>query len=231
MKLRLNSERKDEQGIINRIIDRYHFESKDREDLCTIYNEVCDCISPYAIYKINTRVTGVKKIDENDTALVAITLGIGPDMLMERYTKEGCVREAYITECISNEILMSLYEEFNASYSRIHRRYVSGYVFVGEEIPLTKMQEFLLSIQEMDENSGEPEIFANEFGVMKPSKSVLFYAILTENPRLACAMICTNCGNKECEYKECGCDNLHNVNANDDKIKLNYGYQRIFGVE
>ena len=225
MKLRLSIEREDVQDFINKIIGRYHFETRDREELCAIYNEVCGYISPYAIYKINNRFTGVKKIDENDTALVAITLGEGPDMLMERYTKEGCVKEAYITECISNEILMNLYQEFSASYGRIYRRYV----FVGEEIPLTKMQELLLSIQEMDENSGDAEIFANEYGVMKPSKSVLFYAILTENPKFACAFICNNCGNKECEYKVCGCNNMLNSNAKEDNIKLNYGYQRIFG--
>ena len=42
-------------------------------------------------------------------------------------------------------------------------------------------------------------VSANKYGVMEPTKSVVFYALLTENPNQICEGICDNCNNKNCE--------------------------------
>lgn len=51
----------------------------------------------------------------------------------------------------------------------------------------------------------EDDITANEYGVLTPSKSVVFYAILTENPKQICEGICSSCKNVNCEnmIKDC----------------------------
>lgn len=51
----------------------------------------------------------------------------------------------------------------------------------------------------------EDDITANEYGVLTPSKSVVFYAILTENPKQVCEGICSSCKNVNCEnmIKDC----------------------------
>lgn len=51
----------------------------------------------------------------------------------------------------------------------------------------------------------EDDITANEYGVLTPSKSVVFYAILTENPKQICEGICSSCKNVSCENmtKDC----------------------------
>ncbi|MCM1287401.1 MAG: hypothetical protein NC240_03745 [Clostridium sp.] len=51
----------------------------------------------------------------------------------------------------------------------------------------------------------EDDITANEYGVLTPSKSVVFYAILTENPKQVCEGICSTCENVNCEnrIKDC----------------------------
>ena len=51
----------------------------------------------------------------------------------------------------------------------------------------------------------EDDITANEYGVLTPSKSVIFYAILTENPKQICEGICSSCKNVNCEnmIKDC----------------------------
>lgn len=51
----------------------------------------------------------------------------------------------------------------------------------------------------------EDDITANEYGVLTPSKSVVFYAILTENPKQICEGICRSCKNVNCEnmIKDC----------------------------
>ncbi len=217
MKLRLNGISKEKTEFINDIIKKYHFDEKDREELKNVYEELVAYMTPYAIYRINQWVTGVRKIDENQVALVAITLGKGPDELLDKYVNEGAVNREYMVECMSNDILLNLYQEFNQNYGKIHRRYVSGYVFVGDEVPLTSIRDILLLLQENEADG--MVIRANEYGVITPSKSVLFYALLSDNPKNACGGICEGCSNINCNQRE-----------KKDSIRLNYGFQRIFGI-
>lgn len=215
MKLRLNCNIENTDKFIDGVIRRYHFEDKDKADIVLVYEQLKKMISPYALYRINQWVSKVKEIDDNQTALVAITLDKAPDILYDRYTSDDNIQEAYMCECISNELLMGLYDEFSRNYGRLHRRYVSGYIFPEEENSLTGIRELLKRLQENEEeNIG---IKANEYGVMTPSKTVIFYAVLSENPVHACAGICDSCTNAECNYRK-----------KEDNIKLNYGYQRIF---
>ena len=51
----------------------------------------------------------------------------------------------------------------------------------------------------------EDDITANEYGVLTPSKSVIFYAILTENPKQICEGICGSCKNANCENRVKDC--------------------------
>lgn len=216
MKLRMTAVQPNTDEFINYIMNKYHFEKKDMSDLVTVYDELVKNATPYAIYKINQWITGVKQIDDNQAALVVITLGKGVDVLQNTYTDDGKLQEAYMVECIANELLLRMYDEFNKSYCKLHRRYVAGYIFVGDEIPLSRMRELLVKVQERDlENY---EIKSNEYGVITPKKTVVFYAMLSDNPTKACERICDKCTNLDCGYR-----------TRSDNSKLNYGYQRIFG--
>ncbi len=87
------------------------------------------------------------------------------------------------------------------------------------------------------------EISANEYGVLSPSKSVVFFAILSENPNQACEGICTGCGNMMCENRTVSgeqadrmeqdmvSDGLNSVETTGTAGNLTYGYQRIFGTQ
>ena len=134
--------------------------------------------------------------------------------LKDEYTKKGELDKAYMLDCITNELLMKLYVEFNNMYSRFHRRYVKRYVFIGEEITTEKIPDIIedikgntsynVEIGSMDMNYEECVkddfiVSANKYGVMEPTKSVVFYALLTENPNQICEGICDNCNNKNCE--------------------------------
>lgn len=240
MRVRMNAKQPNADRFINGIMDRYHFGINSKGELLEIYNKIVKCMEPYAIYRINSRVTGVKLIDDSQAAIVAMTLGKGPDELKDGYTKKSELDKAYMLDCITNEILMNMYVEFNNMYSRFHRRYVKRYVFIGDEINTDKIPELLDEINERDSGLGknnkksedyendikdkdgnEEAIFseeigtidipkdektvkdnnikANEFGVLTPTKSVVFYALLTENPNQICEGICENCNNKGCE--------------------------------
>lgn len=263
MKVRMSVEQQNKDTFIGLVRDKYHFGEKDTEVLEDVYGELQKSVEPYAMYRINQKVTGVAAIDEGPAAVVAMTLGIGVDRQKEAYIGAGRLSEAYMLDCLANELLLKLYAEFNAAYARFHRRYVKRYIFIGDEIPVTVIPSLLTDIRgnkqqaerrENTQKSGKEEksaadageektesmetaeetvelprgvqkeqgeITANEYGVLFPSKSVVFYAALSENPNQACEGICRGCSNPDCEY---------HADPSDKRQNLNYGYQRIFGT-
>ncbi len=265
MKIRISVEQHNIDVFLKKIMDKYHFHEADKEELMKVYEEMQIGMGPYAAYRINHRVTGIKMIDDNQCAIVAMTLGIGVDRLSDRYIRAERLNEAYMLDCIANELLLYMYGEFNEAYARFHRRYVQRYVFIGNEISVSAMPQILDEIKgrrgipswalseettgksadKTDSATGERlaesnEITANEYGVLTPSKSVVFYAILSENPKQLCEGICMGCNNAECENRinDGVQENSQNiVNKSDEEStrpeetrkNLNYGFQRIFG--
>ncbi|MGN0435135.1 MAG: hypothetical protein ACI4D8_00720 [Wujia sp.] len=243
MKMRMSLEQRELDTFIDNVIRKYHFDENDRKELMKVYEQLQLYISPYAAYRINQRVTGVKEIDNCQSAIVVMTLGAGIDRLSDRYTRAGELDSAYKLECIANELLLCMYKEFNTSYARFHRRYVQKYVFIGNEIPLSEVQRLIMDVygrkSEVEEQPiiEDDSVTANEYGVLNPSKSVVFYALLSENPKTLCEGICMGCGNTNCE-------NRMNTHIQENRFKViedckekkentgkifSYGYQRIFG--
>lgn len=209
-------------SLIKNTIRKYHFNEDDQELLSAVYEHISDSIEPYAIYRINHRTTGLKYIDESQTAVCAITLGGVMDEILEGYKQESLLEEAYMADCLAGELLLRMYDIFNQEYSKFHRRYVNRYVFVGDAIPLDRMQLILDDIYDNCPPE-DREIIANDCGVLIPSKSVVFYALLTDNPKQICAGICASCGRSDCEQGR--------LEAQEDSkptVMLNYGIQRIF---
>ena len=214
MKVRMAVEQPNKDAFIEQVMRKYHFSTEEKEALQQVYEKVRTYMAPYAIYRINTRMRGVPLLDAEQSALVAMTLGEGVDRLQEYYEREHALSESYMVECVANELLLQMYADFNQSYPKFHRRYVKRYVFVGEENDIT----------------------ANEYGVLQPSKSVVFFALLSDNPEQHCQGICMNCGNLECENRmqearqiQVRMETQEMAAAVEPEQKLNYGYQRIFG--
>lgn len=203
--------------LIRNTLKKYHFNDTDEKTMGEIYDEIVGSCEPYAIYRINHRTTGIRYIDESQTAVCAITMGRAMDDILETMKEEKKLDEAYMADCLAGEMLLHMYDIFNQEYSKFHRRYVNRYIFIGDTIPLTNMQGILDDIYD-NEDVDRREIVANEYGVLLPSKSVVFYALLTDNPKQICAGICASCGREDCnqsEYKS--------------TVNLNYGIQRILG--
>lgn len=228
MKIRMLTGPQDKEHFIKSVAKKYHFEPEAEAAITAVYEEMQKYLKPYAVYRMNQRDTGIKEIDNRQSAIVAMTLGNGVDMLKDSLTSEGKLDEAYILECISSELLLAMYSDFNKEYAKFHRRYVERYVFIGDEIPVTVIPKLLKEVKgvkisanssaendadsEPDAESEESEaadgknedcyeddITSNEYGVLMPSKSVIFYAILTENPNQICEGVCTSCRNVNCE--------------------------------
>lgn len=254
MKIRMSIEQSDIKNWLKRLITKYHFEASDYDALYKIYERMQMHMNPYATYRLNHRMTGLPVIDDAQVAIVAMTLGSGIDSLKERYIKKEQLTEAYMLDCIANELLLDLYREFNNSYAKFHRRYIKRYVFIGNEISPTAIPSILQDIkgikpvtevecateltseQSADALREREEIVSNEYGVLTPSKSVVFYALLTDNANQACEGICMGCSNVNCENRADKYIQLSpfEVEAKKEKAPekeaLNYGYMRIFGA-
>ena len=238
MKVRMSVEQENTEHFIEGVMVKYHFSVSDREALFQVYENMKRYMAPYAVYRINGRMRGIPLIDHNQCAIVAMTLGEGIDRLQRYYEQEHALAESYMVECLANELLLCMYAEFNRCYPRFHRRFVKRYLFIGEEIPLTCMEELIDEIygRSKQEEKQEQDIRANEYGVLFPSKSVVFFAILSDNPNQACQGICVNCSNVNCENRmhdtrQIG-ERRKNMDEKDETaatgVELNYGYQRIF---
>ncbi|MBE5933218.1 MAG: hypothetical protein E7263_07345 [Lachnospiraceae bacterium] len=203
--------------IIKSTMKKYHFSDTDDKALSDIYGEIVEKCQPYAIYRINHRTTGIRYIDESQTAVCAITMGQAMDDILDGYKDEKMLDKAYMAECLASEMLLRMYDVFNQEYSKYHRRYVNRYIFIGDTIPLTNMQTILDDIYDNDDPENR-EIRANEYGVLIPSKSVVFYALLTDNPKQICAGICASCGRADCQQSDIK-----------STVTLNYGIQKILG--
>lgn len=215
MRFRMSLEQKDLDKFIDMVISKYHFDDTDREIIADVYGKMRDCMAPYAIYKINHRITGIKAIDDSQAAIVAMTLGAGLDKLQAGYEGDRFLKERYILDCLANELLIKMYSDFNTSYSRFHRRYITKYHFIGSDIGTDKIGGLLDELygrkasdeeQEKEDTEGEEQkendnITSNEYGVLFPEKSVIFYALLSENPDCACEGICMNCDNLSCDNR------------------------------
>lgn len=202
MKIRLSLEQRDIKHFMDMVISKYHFSESDREELVFVYKQMLLVMSPFAVYKINQRVTGIKAIDDGQAAIVVMTLGCGLDKLKEQFDEEGELTRAYMLDCISNELLIKMYTEFNNAYSRFHRRYVTKYHFIGNDIGLDKVEGLLFELygkKTEDKEDEEYEITVNDYGVLTPEKSVIFYALLSENPESLCEGICVGCDSETCD--------------------------------
>ena len=105
MKVRIGAKQHNIDHFIDKVQTKYHFDKKDSIDLKRIYMEMLKLIDAKAIYKINQRVTGIKEIDDNQAAVVAITLGNEIDRLQEKYTEEQPAEEQ------TNSVAMVEYKE------------------------------------------------------------------------------------------------------------------------
>ncbi len=222
MRINISLRNIDSEEFLKNVTEKYHFLEKDWALLGMVYNEILACARAQAVYRINQWNTGIKDIDTSQTALVAMTLGAGLDELQENYQRSGNLQESYMVECMASELLLYMYESFNKDYARFHRRYVKRYVFIGDDIPVSDMSVILGHLYE--KGDVEQEIYANEYGALIPSKSVVLYALLTDNPNQVCQGICVGCNRTDCENSQ------YKKSEPRREVAFNYGMQRIFGV-
>lgn len=218
------------------MIAQYHFAEEDLEQLERI-GKFAEEVSVSEMY------CGMM-VNENRLAVI-VTLGSGFDVLQEQYMQRERLLEGYMLECIGMELLRKAYEQ-TAEHIYAHTgMWISGFDFLGEREPFSRMEEIFRQIQPQG-------IECNQAYMLMPKKTVVFLTDLCEQRKDSYCHVCADCGNVNClnrKLEEIACKvadpemrvverpepGMQTVERQRLEIepqegrKLTYGYRRIFG--
>lgn len=176
------------KDLPERVIKRYHFEKEDAGRIRELISDLERVVKLRIKYKEGNF--------QNGDVLAAVTLGEEADRLCEKLTDEGNLKDAYMAECILCEILTDAYDAFRESFFRDTGKYITDMRFIGDKDLLADHLSWALRMLDME------EIMCTSGGMMKPSKSVVFYAKVSAKKPEKCLSVCEKCGNPECGQRE-----------------------------
>lgn len=202
MKIRIPVDEMIYDRVLSAIKNKYTLTSDEQSLLNQMYRQIKEIVSPFALYKINSNITGNQLVDNNTSAVVIINLGEDLDALYNEYVIANETEKIYLLDCIANELLPELCVMFNLLYGKFHRRYIKKYIFVDYRnelqetyiIHLLKMLDSKEEVKRKIENDNSTDCDTSEllddqsndyrekYEKLIGSKSVMFYAVLTENP-------------------------------------------------
>lgn len=191
--------------------EKYHYEKESLEQLTALFHEVCIKGSFIEVYQRTIMREEYALLPVDRAELMALTLGNWIDEWQEYDLEHENLTNAYMLDCVCNELLLMLYRQLNRQYAIETGRYVKRYHFIGEKIPLEEMPTLLALLD-------QAEITSNAYGVLLPKKSVVFLAETTTQREEECQGICQFCMRATCP------------NKSSQGFHLTYGYQKIFGA-
>lgn len=231
------------ETVINQVIKRYHFLEQDRESLSVLYQALLPLIRTEVFYiwnpvlkteempkcettsKCETMQSNADAGDEKNEnqALVFLSLGKAMDEFQSLYMDSGCLREAYMLECIGLELLTEAYEEFVKQVQQDTHKWAKRLEFVGDNCPIETLPGLYRQV------FTEPgPITYSEQCILSPKKSVAFFLIMSDKKvdSKPCH-ICSQCKNKDCIFRQAAPDSEKIYTGN----RYSYGYQRFFGQQ
>ncbi len=191
--------------------EKYHYEKESLEQLTALFHEVCIKGSFIEVYQRTIMREEYALLPVDRAELMALTLGNWIDEWQEYDLEHENLTNAYMLDCVCNELLLILYQQINRQYAIETGRYVKRYHFIGEKIPLEEMPRLLALLD-------QTKIKSNAYGVLLPKKSVVFFAETTNQQEEECQGICQFCTRATCP------------NKSSQGFHLTYGYQKIFGA-
>lgn len=210
--------------FFEKILKKYHFDEEQTKliqmtakEMLPLIREEAFCISQlYSMENIPPAIN-----TETTYECVAISLGVGLDILQENYDKKGLLLQNYIVEVLASELLMQGYDAYNKHVAEHTAKHVARYHFPGSEaaLPLELLPMLLKNLT--------PKITCNSAFCMQPKKSVVFISELTRNETVHCKAICVGCTNKSCPYRM---EENDLIRKRMTDLPLTYGYSRIFGI-
>ncbi len=175
--------------FLENVKSRYHYGENDMPLLRSVAADMAGCMRwQESVYLVYGNESGAQKNpsvqeDERDdgkgyhtTATVIMTLGIGIDLLQERYQSTGRMLESYMVESIGGELLMLGYRELSGWVKERTGYNVTAQHFFGEDAryPLAQMPEALA-------RAGQTKVSCNDGFCLTPRKSVVYQIELSKD--------------------------------------------------
>ncbi len=193
---------------MQKFMERYHFEPKDREMVEATVRFVCELV------KVQMWI-GYRE----DGIVCAITLGKQYDQLSDVVTEHLLL--SYCMECVGMEMLSKAYERVNQHVYERKGCWIGDYQFPEGG----KAQKQLEKLQEVSVE------WKN--GMMHPAKSVVLVAEYVEEQSRSGCEHCMHCGNVDCVFRKKQEKENMKLNYGNASVMgmqtYSYGVQRIFG--
>ena len=164
--------------------NRYHFGDQ-MIFFQKVYERVVKCINPVLYYEYD--------YPEKNQVTAIISLGNGPDRMMENCQEREDFLEAYAVECLGLELLSCSYEQFKELIHRERRQFMNAMQFWDAD-------ELAIMLPLLQKKWGELPVSMNEAYALLPSKSVIFYGILEEFSQCT-QHLCSHCRHKNCIFR------------------------------
>lgn len=177
-------------GFIAMVQEKYHFAPEDGEGLFRVGKRLAAGIKGREGFYI--RLSGA-------AADVILTLGPMPDALQEAYDRQFMYLESYMIEMLCSELLRECYRELEVWLLKQTGSYIRQYHFYGSgKHPGRELQ----SIPAILKASGQQAVACTGGFCLKPKKSVIFAAELTDHQKESCPNICQCCEKKACQNRQ-----------------------------
>lgn len=187
---------------LQRTMEHYHFQKAEQCEFLQLQKqikEVLQCRGILLTLPDNMRQEAVPYgkmvLHRQDTVLGAMTLGKEYDELQKAYTEKQQLSQSYRMEMLGMEYLRKAYALFNEAVNAEGFGYLGEYHYLEDSRQILQACTYLQSKQ-------FTTIEYNRYGVLVPSKSVLFKAALKQQEaRQDCMNTCASCTAFQCSFR------------------------------
>ena len=167
---------------LQRTMEHYHFPKTEECEFLQLQKQIKEVVQWKMV------------LHRQDTVLGAMTLGTEYDELQKAYTEKQQLSQSYRMEMLGMEYLRKAYALFNEAASAGGLGYLGEYHYLEDSRQILQACNYLQSKQ-------FTTIAYNRYGVLMPSKSVLFKAALKQEAGSGCVNTCASCTAFQCSFR------------------------------
>jgi hypothetical protein len=209
---------------LQHMIQKFHFNPDELEKIRAMYLALAPLVDARAYYSLEE--LHAPEPANAQAALAIVTLGNGPDQLMDLYMERELLTEAYILDCLGMELLLMAYRDLVFHIQQITQKRVVKLSFLGDEYALEYLPEVFEKTQPKQMS------YTKELQLI-PSKSVSLVLPLEHMDKKTAGKdvcnICTGCQNKDCVLRSTTSESKTEPAAHAPiSTPHTYGYMQIF---
>ena len=183
------------------VMEHFHFPEAERDEIFLLQGQIKGVLQCRGIFLTLPEAIrqeavpyGKMVLHRQDTVLGAITLGESYDRLQKDYMERQQLSQSYRMEMLGMEYLRKGYALFNKSVYEEGLGYPGEYHYLEDSQQIRQACIYLKNKQFM-------AIDYNRYGVLTPSKSVIFKASLKQGAGSNCTNICASCTAIHCSFR------------------------------